>query len=171
MIDSYEIQNSVIKWLKIIESKNFAGNGMLLRMKITFTIWQYKKTFSIRATDGFIRTSKVPILCKRRTDLTSNKHCQLCSNWNKEGALQTPTNSHRNQQWAQSSSSWWQGSWWTPYFYESHDGDEPSTDRMGWLVIQVIGTILQRMIFLNSITLLQMDRLQQTSVYCNRRRV
>ena len=38
----------------------------------------------------------------------------------------------RNQQWAQSSSSssWWswQGSWWTPYFYESHHGDEPSTD-------------------------------------------
>ena len=37
----------------------------------------------------------------------------------------------RNQQWAQSSSSsWWswQGSWWTPYSYESHHGDEPSTD-------------------------------------------
>ena len=38
----------------------------------------------------------------------------------------------RNQRWAQSSSSssWWswQGSWWTPYSYESHDGDEPSTD-------------------------------------------
>ena len=49
-----------------------------------------------------------------------------------EGALQTPTNSHRNQQWAQTSSWWnWQGSWWTPYSYESHDGDEPSTDRMG----------------------------------------
>ena len=43
-----------------------------------------------------------------------------------EGALQTPTNYDRNQQWAQSSSSWWnwQGSWWTPYSYESHDGDE-----------------------------------------------
>ena len=43
-----------------------------------------------------------------------------------EGALQTPTNSDRNQQWAQSSSSWWnwQGSWWTPNSYESHDGDE-----------------------------------------------
>ena len=42
----------------------------------------------------------------------------------------------RNQQWAQSSSSsssWWswQGSWWTPYSYESHHGDEPSTDRTG----------------------------------------
>ena len=42
----------------------------------------------------------------------------------------------RNQQWAQSSSSsssWWswQGSWWTPFSYESHHGDEPSTDRTG----------------------------------------
>ena len=43
-----------------------------------------------------------------------------------EGVLQTPTNSDRNQQWAQSSSSWWnwQDSWWTPYSFESHDGDE-----------------------------------------------
>ena len=50
-----------------------------------------------------------------------------------EGALQTSTNSRRNQQWAQSSSSssWWswQGSWWTPYSYESDDGDESRTDR------------------------------------------
>ena len=51
-----------------------------------------------------------------------------------EGALQTSTNSRRNQQWAQSfSSSWWswEGSWRTPHSYESHDGDEPSTDRTG----------------------------------------
>ena len=36
----------------------------------------------------------------------------------------------RNQRWAQSSSSsWrWQGSWWTPYSYESLHGDEPSTN-------------------------------------------
>ena len=54
-----------------------------------------------------------------------------------EGASQTSTNSRRNQQQAQSSSSssssWWswQGSWWTPYSFESHRGDEPSTDRTG----------------------------------------
>ena len=37
----------------------------------------------------------------------------------------------RNQRWAQScSSSWWswQGSSWTPFSFESHHGDEPSTD-------------------------------------------
>ena len=40
----------------------------------------------------------------------------------------------RNQRWTQSSSSsWWswQESWWTPYSYESHHGDVPSTDWSG----------------------------------------
>ena len=42
----------------------------------------------------------------------------------------------RNQRWTLScSSSWWswQGSWWTPYSYESHRGDVPSADRSGQL--------------------------------------
>ena len=55
---------------------------------------------------------------------------------------QVPTYSNTSQQWAQSSSSssWWnwQGSWWTPYSYESHDGDEPRTDRTGWPVEQYL---------------------------------
>ena len=37
----------------------------------------------------------------------------------------------RTQRWVQrSSSSWWswQGSWWTPYSYARHHGDEPSTN-------------------------------------------
>ena len=41
----------------------------------------------------------------------------------------------------------------------------------GDLLNAVCGTILQGMIFLISITLLQMDRLQLTAVYCNRRGV
>ena len=40
----------------------------------------------------------------------------------------------------------------------------------GDLLIAVFGTILLGKTFLNSITLLQMDRLQLTAVYCNRRR-
>ena len=42
-----------------------------------------------------------------------------------EGDPQVPTCSNTSRQWAQSSSStWWnwQGSWWTPYPSESHDG-------------------------------------------------
>ena len=43
--------------------------------------------------------------------------------------------------------------------------------KQGDLFLQVFGTILQGMNSLNSFTLLQMDRLQLTSVYCNRWRV
>ena len=43
-----------------------------------------------------------------------------------------PTYSNKHKQWeAQSSSStWWnwQGSWWTPYHSESHEGDAPSIE-------------------------------------------
>ena len=79
----------------------------------------------------------------------------------------------RNQQWAQSSSSWWnwQGSWWTRYSSESHDGDETKYWQNGAICCSVSGIILLGKTFLNSITLLHMDRLQLTSVYCNRRGV
>ena len=39
------------------------------------------------------------------------------------------------------------------------------------LLYKYLETILQGMIFLNSFTMLQMDRLQLTAVYCNRRYV
>ena len=41
----------------------------------------------------------------------------------------------------------------------------------GGLLYKYLETILQGMIFLNSFTLVQMDRLQLTAVYCNRRGV
>ena len=44
MTDSYEIQNFVVEWLYIIETKNFVDDGMLLRMKTTLTIWLHKNT-------------------------------------------------------------------------------------------------------------------------------
>ena len=49
MTDSDEIQKSVIEWLKIIETKIFVDDGMLLRMKITLTIWQHKNTFHYKS--------------------------------------------------------------------------------------------------------------------------
>ena len=59
MTDSYKIKHSVFQWLKIIEMKKFVDDGMLLRMKITLTIWQNKNTFIARTNGGFIRISKV----------------------------------------------------------------------------------------------------------------
>ena len=43
-----------------------------------------------------------------------------------------PTYSYKHKQWEarSSSSTWWnwQGSWWTPYRSESHEGDAPSIE-------------------------------------------
>ena len=60
-------------------------------------------------------------------------------------------------------------SWWTPYPSESHDGDAPSIEWTGRLVDCSIwkdsfGIRLSWIQFF-----LQMDRLQLTAVYCNRR--
>ena len=46
---------------------------------------------------------------------------------------------------------------------------KPSTDKNGATCCTVFGTILLGKTFLNSILLLQMDRLQLTAVYYNRR--
>ena len=118
MTDSYEMKHFVIEWLKMVETKMFVDNGMLVQMKIIHTIWHLKNIIITRVRGGLLQRRQVPILCQWSTDLTSNKHCLPCSNWyKKEGALQTSTNSRRNQQWAESSYSWWnwQGSWWTPF--------------------------------------------------------
>ena len=84
MTDSYKIKNSVFEWLKIIEMKKFVDDGMLLRMKITLTIWQYKNTSTFRTNGGFIQISKVLIPCHWGIVLTSSKHCLPCNDYNKK---------------------------------------------------------------------------------------
>ena len=48
----------------------------------------------------------------------------------------------QNQRWAQSSSSssWWswQGSWWTPYSYQSHHGDDQVLIEQGDLLYKYL---------------------------------
>ena len=90
--------------------------------------------------------------CRQMDDLANEDHTHQLnpqeyyyykSNWwlrsNKTGSDTVPVQRRPDskqapstlQQWAQSSSSsWWswQGSRFTPYSYESHHGDEPSTD-------------------------------------------
>ena len=86
---------------------------------------------------------------------------------------QVPTYSYKHQQWEarSSSSTWWnwQGSWWTPSHSESQEGDAPSIE---WTVRPVACSLWQdssEKTFMNSKILLQIDRLQLTAVYCNRR--
>ena len=67
------------------------------------------------------KTGSNTVLVEHRSDFKQALSTLQQLKQKEEGALQTSTNSRRNQQWAQSSSSssWWswQGSWWTPYSY------------------------------------------------------
>ena len=118
----------------------FVDNGMLLQMKIIPThltnqeYYHYKSNWWLTSN----KTGSNTVPGEHRPDFKQALSTLQQLKQKEEGALQTSTNSRRNQQWAQSSSSsssssWWrgQGSWWTPHSYESHDGDEPSTDRTG----------------------------------------
>ena len=84
MTESYETQNSVVEWLKIIETKNFVDDGMLLWMKVTLTSWRYNNTLYIRANGGFNQLSKVLILYDWRRELISNKFCLPCIDCNEK---------------------------------------------------------------------------------------
>ena len=63
--------------------KNFVDDGMLLRMKITLTIWQYKKKFHCK-NRWWLHSNKqgsntMPL--RHRSDF---KHCLLCNDYNKK---------------------------------------------------------------------------------------
>ena len=134
---------------------------MLLRMKIILTIWPHENTLSIRANGGFIRTSKVLILRHWRKDLISNKHCLPCNVWNKKQkethkcllTLTEINNGHRvlllHGGIGKVHGGLWQNgvTCWMQYL-----------ERFFWTRLSWI-----------QFTLLQMDRLQLTAVYCNRR--
>ena len=57
---------------------------MLLRMKITLTIWQHKNISTFRANGGFIQISKVLILCHWGIDLISSRHCLPSNDCNRK---------------------------------------------------------------------------------------
>ena len=77
-IDLYEMTNSQGIWLKLVEPKIFVAKWMILRTKITPTMWLHKKWTITKVTGGFVRIRLVLIPCQSCTDLTSNKHCLLC---------------------------------------------------------------------------------------------
>ena len=106
---------------------------MLLRMKITLT-FDYTRIFSSTRVNWWLHSNKQGSNTTRLTQRPDFK--QALSTLHRlqreaEGDPQVLTYSNTSQQWAQSSSSaWWnwQGSWWTPYPSESHDGDAPSIE-------------------------------------------
>ena len=156
MIDCYEIKNSVFEWLNI--ELKFVDDGMVLRMKITHTIWQYKNTSITRINGGFIQISKVLIPCHSDIVLISSKHivylATITTRSRKEPFV--PTYSYKHKQWQlaqRSSLGWWnwQGSWWSSYNSESQEGGERSLEWTGWPVTGSFCRELSKMDFTNSI--------------------
>ena len=92
MTDLYEMNNSAVEWLKMVETNMLVDKWMLLRTKIIPTIWPHKNISITKVFGGFVRTRQVPILCQCSTDLTSNKHCLPCSNWKKKKKKLNETN-------------------------------------------------------------------------------
>ena len=177
MTDSFEIQNSVTEWLKIIETKIFVDDGMLLRMKITLTIWPHKNTSTCRANGGFIQVSKVVILRHWGIDLISSRHCLPCNDCNKKQeknhrCLLTLTNTNN-----------WRHAVHLPHggIGKVHGGlliipkvktemHQALSERCD-LLLAVFGKTLRKILSWIQFILLQIDRLQLTAVYCNRRGV
>ena len=175
MIDSYEMKHFVIEWLKMVETKTFVDDGMLLRMKITLTIWEYKNTSTIRTNGGFIQISKVLIICHWGTDLISSRHCLPCNDCNKKQKknhtcllIPTSTNNGRHKVHLLQGGIW-QGSWWSSYNSESQEEGEPSIEWTCDPFLAVFGKTLRRRLSRIQFFLLPLDRLQLTAVYCNRR--
>ena len=138
MIDSYEMKHSSIEWLKMVETKMLVDKWMRLRTKIILTTWPLQYIIITRVIGGFVRTRQVPILClEHRSDFKQAVSTLQQFQREAEGDPQVPTYSNRSQQWAQSSSTWWnwQGSLWTLYPSESHDGNGPGLEWTGWLVV------------------------------------
>ena len=177
MTDSYEIKNSVFEWLKIIETKIFVDDGMLFRMKITLTIWQHKNTSTIRANGGFIQISKVLILCHWGIDLIWSRHCLPCDDCNKKQEKNhmclltlTSTNNGRHKVHLLHGG-----------IGKVHGGlliipkvkkemHQVLSER-GDPLLAVFGKLLRKKLSWIQLILLQIDRLQLTAVYCNRRGV
>ena len=155
--------------IEMVETKMFVDKWMLLRTKIIPSIWHHKNISITEVIGCFVRTRQVPILCQCSADLTSKKHCLPCSNWKKKKKLNETNDGHRVLLLLHGGVGKVLGGLFIP-MKVTHHGDEPSTDWTRRLVLQVLGTILQDMIILNSFTLLQMDRSQLTAVYCNRQR-
>ena len=177
MTDSYEIKNSVIECLKIIETKIFVDDEMLLRMKITLTIWPHKNTSTIRANGGFIQISKVLILCHWGIDLISSRHCLPCNDCNKK--------QEKNRRCPLTLANTNNGRHAVHLLHggigKVHGGlliipkvkteTHQVLSERGDLLLAVFGKIHRKKLSWIQCILLQIDRLQLTAVYCNRRGV
>ena len=157
--------------------KNLVDDGMLLRMEITLTIWQHKKTSTFRTNGVFIQISKVLTLCHWGIDLISSKHCLLCNDCNKKHEKNhtftlalTSTNNGRHEVHLLHGG-----------ISKVHGGlliipkvkkemNQVLSER-GDPLLAVLGKLLRNWLSQIQIVLLQLDRKQLMAVCCDRRRL
>ena len=180
MTDSYEIMNSVSEWLNIIEMKKFVDDGILLQMKITLIICQHKNSFTTWINGDFIQISNVLIPCHWENILISSKRCLFWNDYIKElekyHTCLLSFSSTNSWHWVHllhggSSFQWgnWQDSWRSFYNAESQGRDEQSLEWMWDPLLTLLWKNLRRCLSKKQFILLQIDRLQLTSVYFFRR--
>ena len=180
MTDSYEIMNSVSEWLNIIEMKKFVDDGMFLQMKVTLITCQKKKTSTTR-TKWWLHLNKsgsdtLPL--RKRSDFKLALYTLERLHQEAGEKPSVPTYSYKEKQLqsaSSSSSTWWkwQDSWWSSWNSEVKEEASKVLGMDGetryW---QYFDENLQKMAFKNSIYfVIQIDRLQLTAVYCDRRGV
>ena len=155
MTDSNEIKNSVFEWLSIIETKIVVDDGIILRTKITLTIWQHKNISTFRANGGFSQISKILILCHWDIDMISSRHCLPCNDCNKKQEkndlclhIFTSTNNWRHEVHFLHGENGTK-SCWTLYHSESQKNHQALSERCDTL-LTVFGKLFRKKAFMNS---------------------
>ena len=144
MTDSSDIMNSVSEWLNIIEMKKFVDDGMFLQMKIILTTCQNRNTSTTRTNGGFIQISKVQIPCLWENVLISSKRGLPWNVYTKK--------LEKNHSCPLIPTSTNNGSQHRVRPLHGGNGKTPGLSRIHSILLQI-------------------DRLQPTAVFCNRRRV
>ena len=181
MIVSCEIMFFANVCSNMIEMKMFVLNGTILQNKISLIECQNQNIFITDKIGGSPSISLETLADQWETVLTSTKRCLHQTVYtenledNNSGPCLTGSTEQRQPSSSSSSTRWqWSGSWWS-----SQEFKESQWKRMHAKVHDRTGQpVVHRSLAKTSDEwhsrvfsfLLQMDRLQLTAVYCNRRR-
>ena len=161
MTDLYENQNSLIEWLKIIETKIFCRRWDALADEdhthhvTAQEYFHYKNKWWLHSNKQGLNTMPLRHRSDFKQALLTLQRLQQAGE-----EPRVPTYSYKHEQWEarSSSSTWWnwKGSWWTPHHSESQEGGEPRDE---WTERLVACSMWEN----------SSGKDFQTSVYCDRR--
>ena len=158
--------------------KKFVDGGMFLQMKITLIICQKKNKYFNYKSKWWLHLNKSgsDTLPLRKCSDFKEASSTLGRSHQEDGGEQfAPTPCWKNKQWksaSSSSSTWWE--WHGGLLKNSESqgrGKQSLGKERGDPLLTCFGENLRRRLSRIQFILLQMDRLQLTVVYCNRRGV